>query len=142
MMNKELEKWFYNKFNSCYLMEDLEISGNFFMIYDEQFIRQRKLSRVLNEEVKMPTEIKGICLFHLNIKELHLWCNYYEIWSFFEDNYPYSYEDIQEFIKKLLKDNKMRSITGFDNFNSNFLVRSRSFNMKKILPTNVNKHEK
>ena len=40
-------------------MEDPETPGNFFMVYDEQFVRQRKLYRVLNEEFKILTEIKG-----------------------------------------------------------------------------------
>lgn len=102
MMNKELEKWFYNKFNSCYLMEDLEISGNFFMIYDEQFIRQRKLSRVLNEEVKMPTEIKGKVLFYQNFKNNFIECNYDEIWKKISNN---TYNDfmVQDIILSLLQ---------------------------------------
>ncbi len=56
-MNKEeLSKWFWNKFNSCYPVKHEDFTESIFMFYDEQFLRQRKLYRVLDEELIYPSK--------------------------------------------------------------------------------------
>jgi hypothetical protein len=112
-MNKEeISKWFWNKFNSCYPVVHSNHSKSIFMFYDEQFIRQKKLARVLGEELIYPKEIKGTYLFRLDYNYKIFWCNKLEIWSFFEKNYSSNYTDIQIFIRNLLEEHdKMQLLT-------------------------------
>ena len=104
MTKEELSKWFWNKYNSCYPVVHEKYPENIFMIYDEQFLRQKKLTRVLNEDLIYPTEVKGRCLFRQDYKNHNFWCDYNEIWSFFERNYSTNYTHIQTFIRSLLEE--------------------------------------
>jgi hypothetical protein len=101
---EELSKWFRNKFNSCYPVVHEKYPENIFMFYDEQFLRQKKLARVLNENIIYPKEVKGKCLFRQDYKNHNFWCDYDEIWSFFERNYSTNYTHIQTFIRSLLEE--------------------------------------
>lgn len=56
---------FWQKFDSCYVVYNQKIPKRFYLFYDEKFIRQKKLSRVLLQEVQYPTEIVGKCLFRM-----------------------------------------------------------------------------
>jgi len=104
-MNKEeLSKWFWNKFNSCYPVQHEDFTESIFMFYDEQFLRQKKLSRVLNENVIYPSDVKGICLFQKDYKNGWFICNYDEIWSFLYNNYSSEYSDVQSLITNLLEE--------------------------------------
>lgn len=103
MSKEELSKWFWDKFNSCYPIKHKDYPKSIFMIYDEQFLRQRKLARVLDEEIIYPT-VKGKCLFRQDYKNNVLWCNYDEIWLFFERNYSPNYIDIRSLITNLLEE--------------------------------------
>ena len=58
-----------------------------YMIYDINFIRAKKLANILNKDVEYPTEVKGVCLFRQDFKNEFLWCDYSEIWSFFQSKY-------------------------------------------------------
>ena len=102
MEREELKKWFRNKFNGCYKVKHSDYPKSIFYFYDEQFLRHKKLARLVGEEVVYPTEVKGICLFRQDLKTKRLWCKYAEIWSFFETNLSTNYVDIQSFIKELL----------------------------------------
>ena len=112
-MNKEeLSKWFWNKFNSCYPVVHKDYPKNIFMIYDEQFLRQKKLARVLNEDVIYPNKVTGKCLFCQDYKNNYFRCHYDEIWSFFKENYSRNYTDIQSLIKSLLEEHdKLQVLT-------------------------------
>jgi len=112
-MNKEeISKWFWNKYNSCYPVVHEDYPGNIFMFYNEQFSRQRKLARVLDEELSYPTEVKGKCLFRQDYKNGWFECNWFEIWSFLERNYSSNYTDIQTLIKSLLEEHdKLQALT-------------------------------
>ncbi|MCK9416677.1 hypothetical protein M0Q97_08480 [Candidatus Dojkabacteria bacterium] len=82
------------------------------MFYDEQFLRQKKLSRVLDEELIYPTEIKGKCLFELDYKNGDFWYDSDEIWSFLYNNYSHNYTHIQLLIQNLLKEqDKLSALT-------------------------------
>jgi len=106
-MNKEeLKKWFWNKFNGCYKVKHSNYDDVFYF-YDEQFIRQKKLSRIIGEELVYPNEVKGICLFEQDQKNGYLWCDRDEIWSFFENNFSTNYQEIQSFIKELLEEHSI-----------------------------------
>jgi len=112
MNREEISKWFWNKFNSCYPVVHENYPESIFMIYDEQFLRQRKLSRVLDEELIYPTEVKGKYLFHQDYKNGWFECSYDEIWSFFKRNYSSNYTDIQTLIKNLLVEHdKLQALT-------------------------------
>jgi len=67
MTKEELSKWFLNKFNSCYPVKHKDHPEIIFMFYDEQFLRQKKLSRVLDEELIYPStvKVKGKCLYSI-----------------------------------------------------------------------------
>jgi len=112
-MNKEeLSKWFWNKFNSCYPVVYEKYPDSIFMIYDEQFLRQRKLARVLDENIVYPSKVKGKSLFCLNYKNGWFDCIYDEIWSFLEHNYSSNYTDVQTFIKNMLEEHdKLQALT-------------------------------
>ncbi len=104
-MNKEeLKKWFWNKLNSCYKVKHCDYQNHTYYFYDEQFIRQKKLSRIVGEEIIYPSKVVGICLFDQELKNEYLYCNYKEIWSFFETNLSSNYQEIQSFIKELLEE--------------------------------------
>ncbi|MCK9417667.1 hypothetical protein M0Q97_13575, partial [Candidatus Dojkabacteria bacterium] len=62
-MDKKLKKWFFDKYNSCYPVIHEDYPNRIFMLYDEQFLRQKKLARILDEELVYPTDFKGKCLF-------------------------------------------------------------------------------
>jgi hypothetical protein len=63
---------FWQKFDSCYVVYNQKIPKRFYLFYDEKFIRQKKLSRVLLQEVQYPTEIVGKCLFRLDLNHNYL----------------------------------------------------------------------
>jgi hypothetical protein len=101
-MNKEeLSEWLLNKFNSCYPVKRAAYPDSIYWIYDEQFIRKLKLSKLNNKTVKLPINIKGILLFEQNKKDKVLFCDYDEIWKFFKDNY---YTDSYIILKNLITD--------------------------------------
>ena len=104
MTKEEISKWFWNKFNSCYTVVHKDYPKNIYKFYDENFLRQKKLARVLNKKFSYSSEVKGICLFELNYEIKHFCCNYDEIWSFLYDNYSPNYTDVQTFIQNLLKE--------------------------------------
>ncbi len=112
-MNKEeLKKWFWNKFNSCYKVKHSDYPESIYYFYDEQFIRQKKLSRIVGgQELEYPSEVKGICLFEQDSKNGCLYCKYNEIWSFFETNFSPNYSEIQSFIKNLLEEHDKLSVS-------------------------------
>ncbi len=112
MKKEELKKWFWNKFNSCYKVNHSDYPKSIFYFYDEQFLRQKKLARIIgNQELEYPSEVKGICLFEQDLKNERLWCKYDEIWSFFETNFSPNYGDIRSFIKELLEEHNKLSVT-------------------------------
>ena len=112
-MNKqEITKWFKNKFDNCYWVTNENYPDSIFMYYDEQFIRQKKLSRVLGEEIEYPEKPSGKLLFEQDYKNEYFWINYDEITSFFYSNYSNSWLDVREIISDRLKEaSKMKVLT-------------------------------
>ena len=109
---EELYKWFFNKFESCYVVEHEDNKGNFYMYYDEQFIRQKKMVRILDsdEEIVYPSKPSGKVLFEQDWKNENLWCDYDEIWSYLETNYSSNYDEIRELITWMLKEHEKLSV--------------------------------
>ena len=102
MTKEEIQIWFRNKFNSCYVVVHEDYPENIFMYYDPQFIRQKKLSRIVGEEIEYPSKLTGICLFGQDYKNGYLFMND-EITSFFYKNYSNNWSDIKELIQDMLK---------------------------------------
>ncbi len=135
MTKEELSKWFWNKFNSCYPVVHEDYSDNIFMIYDEQFFRQKKLARVLNEDLVYPKEVKGKILFRQDYKNERFWCDDIEIWSFFERNYSSNYPIVQSLIKNLLGEHdKLRSLTPLYPFCNAFPALGEHDKLRSLTP--------
>ena len=106
MTVKELYKWFWIMYNSCYLIEDKDYSNNFYMYYDEQFLRQQKMSHILDEDIKLPIIPIGKKLFYQNYK--NNWLDIDDsIWIVFEDNYSKDYQEVKKLIDIWLKEHKI-----------------------------------
>ena len=140
-MNKEeLSKWFWCKFNSCYPVLNNE---DIYMIYDKNFLRQMKLSRVLGTPLSYPEKVEGICLFQLDLKNQWFLCDYDEIWSFFWANYNIHVKkyfmnsqdntDIKLFIKSLLCEyDKLSTLTPLSNIVLSYV--REQLNLSTITP--------
>jgi len=104
MTKQEAISWFWNKFNLCYSVQHYEYKENIYMFYDEQFIRQKKLSKLSGKENKIPNKIKGVCLFELDLKNNFFWYDYNEIYLFLFYNYSCNSDIINSLIFEILKD--------------------------------------
>jgi len=112
MTNEELKDWFWNKFNSCYCVKHEDYPESLFMYYDKNFYRQKKLARVLEQEVIYPSKVDGVCLFEQDYENNYLWCDNKEIWSFFKENSNYNYQEIRDLIKGwLVEPSKLHVLT-------------------------------
>lgn len=108
-MNKdELVKWFYGNLFSCYPVKHIEYPNSILWIYDENFIRKSKISKLNNNKIIFPKNIKGDILFETNIEDDYLYCDYSKIWSYIAENYTNSsyndYTVIEYVIKDILND--------------------------------------
>jgi len=106
MTDNELKTWFLNKFNSCYYVKVEKYTDSIYMFYDENFTRQKKLARVLNQELIYPTKVDmgGVCLFYQDYKNNTLWCEYNQIWIYLKENSGYTDQKICDLIKCWLID--------------------------------------
>ena len=112
MTKEELKDWFWDKFNSCYLVKHNDYPNSVFMFYDTNFVRSKKLANILDKEVEYPKEPKGKCLFELDFKNKYLFCDYDNIWTFLELNYSINYQEIKKLIKYWLEEhNKLKVLT-------------------------------
>ncbi len=103
MQNKDLVEWFWNKFNSCYLVKHDDYPESIFMYYDPQYIRKLKLSNISGEKINK-TDITGTCLFDINWKNKKLYCDHIEIWDYLYYNYSHNYCSIRQFISDRLEE--------------------------------------
>ena len=106
-MNKDedcLIKWFWEKFNSCYLVKHEDYQESIFMFYDPQYIRKLKLANISGEKIKPKIDITGICLFEQDWKNMNFRCNYNEVWDYLGTNYSNKYSIVQSFIKNRLQE--------------------------------------
>ena len=117
MTKEEIQIWFRNKFNSCYGVVHDDYPESIFMYYDPQFIRQKKLSRIVGEEIEYPIKPTGICLFEQDYKNGYLFMNYDEITSFFYENYSNNWLEIKELISTMLKDDSKLQILTPNHYN-------------------------
>jgi hypothetical protein len=112
MTDEELKDWFWDKFNTCYYVKHDNYPESIFMYYDKNFARQKKLARVLEQEVIYPSKIEGVCLFEQDYKNGWFNCNDSYIWSFFEQNSNYNDIEIRDLIKCwLVEPSKLNVLT-------------------------------
>ena len=112
MSKEELNIWFRNKFNNCYPVMHDDYPESIFMHYDPQFIRQKKMARILGEPIEYPEKVTGICLFEQDYKNGYLNMDYDKITSFFQDNYSPKWFEIKELIHGWMKeDTKLKVLT-------------------------------
>ena len=91
-----MEKWFITLLTDCYVEKyDDDIS---ILYYDKNYIREKKLCRVLGQEISTPKS--GVMMFELDYKRKWLNCNK-SIWDHIskEIHYP----SIQDFIIRCLQ---------------------------------------
>ena len=99
----ELENWFFDKFNSCYPIILKNEEDCIYMIYNENYIRAKKLANILNKDVEYPSEVNGVCLFQQDYQLRYLWCDSELIWDFFEKHYNVEYREIRSLIERYLE---------------------------------------
>ena len=112
---EELREWFWNRFNSCYRIEDHNIKGNYILYYNKRYARKKKIQSLLGSSIKeiYPKEMlsDSIWVFNFDYKNGLLWCSYDEIWSFFKENYSSNHIEIKQLIETILKeDNRFSSL--------------------------------
>ena len=109
-----LEEFLIDKWNSCVWMIHDDNPENIIMVYDKQFIRQKKLNSLFDEEDKLifnKTDDSKI-LFYQDYKNGYLRCDYEEIWSVLSNKYGLKYDDIKSLIKDvLLEGDKLKQLT-------------------------------
>ena len=112
MNSEELKIWFWNLYNSCYVVKHDDYTKVDFLYYDVNFVRTKKLSEVLNIDVVYPEKLVGKCLFKLDYQYKYFWINYAEIWSVFETELLYNYSEIRIMINFWLEEyDKLKVLT-------------------------------
>ena len=106
-INKKEIEWFWEKFNSCYLVKHDDYPESIFMFYDPQFIRKLKLANISGEKINK-TDITGFCLFQQDWKNKIFYYN--EIWGYLYSNYSIKYDEIQQFISDRLEEYSKLSV--------------------------------
>jgi len=139
MQKDELVKWFYEKLFSCYPVKHIDYPNSTYWVYDEEFIRKIKISKLNNKSIKFPRNIKGNILFEINNNDNYLYCDYSKIWSYISDNYTNTNNDIfndytvvEYVIKEVLNDCLKMSTY---NISSKFLMLlDKSSKLKTCIP--------
>ena len=113
---EELKEWFLNRFNSCYLIEDPYIKGDYRLYYNKVYARKKKIQTLLEndmEEISPKEKLsESKLLFEIDYKKGYLWCSYDVIWSFFRKNYSSNDLEIRDLIKGILEsDTELGSLT-------------------------------
>ena len=109
MKNRELIEWFWDKFNSCYLVKHNDYPQSIFMYYDPQFIRKLKLANISGEEINK-TDITGVCIFEQDWRNEKFYYDRNKIYSYLRSNYSDEYDEIQQFISDRLKEHSKMSV--------------------------------
>ena len=105
----ELIVWFWEKFNSCYLVKHDDYPESVFMFYDPQYIRKLKLANISGEKINK-TDITGVCLFEQDWKNKKFYCDISEIWLNLYDNYYTNTIEIKQFISDRLEEHSKLSV--------------------------------
>lgn len=105
MKESELKNFFFEKLLNCYsIVYDMYPDANVVYYYDEKFARKCKLSKINKTEIFQPIEKNYRCLFDQDLESEILFCDYDEIWTYFQKNYIYDHYKIKNLIEKWLND--------------------------------------
>ena len=96
MTEEQLKIWFWDKFNSCFLVKHDNIPHWINVIYNYNYGRYKKLGNILNKEILKPSEYDGEYSFVINTK----------------NNYVYIYHSC--FITKYLNKNNNTGISNVE----------------------------
>ncbi len=98
------EKEFFDLINNCIRFTSDEYTNIIFYYYDTKLIRQKKLSKIENVEIKLDlTNIDNDkILFEQDTKNKYFWVDYREIWSKFETKYQHNTLSAKEIIEVML----------------------------------------
>ena len=135
----EIINWFWEKFNSCYLVKHDDYPESVFMFYDPQYIRKLKLANISGEKINK-TEISGVCLFEQDWKYKIFYCNHDEILNYLYSNYSNTRDEIQQFISDGLKEHPKMSVLTPILANLRNLVGLEHSKMSVITPTCLSLH--
>lgn len=72
----DIKTWFIEKINSCYTVKTIELNDSILLYYDENFIRNKKISNIVGVNYKYPTKPRGECLFEINFKKKYFYYSY------------------------------------------------------------------
>jgi len=113
MMNiDELKIWFWNLYNSCYVVKHDDYPKVDFLYYDVNFARTIKMSQILKKDIVYVNKPVGKCLFCCDWKFKKLWIDYAEIWTVFEKELSYNYHEIEILISTFLMEyDKLKVLT-------------------------------
>lgn len=102
MSEKEITDWVLNKLNCCYKVTHPHYPHRIFWIYDEQYIRRKKLCKIENTEISIPNHINGICLFVQDTLDFDFYCNSVFFWSFIEKKFSQSFVVVKFLMSDIL----------------------------------------
>ena len=121
MSENILINWFEEKINNCYHI--IKDDGDIIWVYDKNYIRKKKLAEIIGKKLSLPTTYKNEnILFYQDQVNKFFECDYEHIWLFLmknckncqSKNSSDSYDDVQNFIKKILNENnKLKEFTPF-----------------------------
>ena len=130
----KLKTWFWDKFNSCYLVKHEDYPESIFMYYDPQYVRKMKLAKISGEEI-YKNNITGLCLFEQDWKNKWFYCNFVEIWDYLYDNYSKNYTDAEQFITDRLEEHtKMSVLTPVTDFFDKYKALEEHTKMSVLTP--------
>ena len=112
-MNKEeLKIWFWNLYNSCYVVKYDKYPNIDFLYYDENFVRTIKISQILERDIIYSSVVVGKCLFEVEYESKCLRIDYNKIWYVLESKLSYNYQEVKSLINVWLKEHdKLNKLT-------------------------------
>lgn len=128
MTESDVCKWFSDKLSSCYPVKFKDYS-NIFWFYDKKIARKAKLKKLDKNIFNLPNDVNGSCLFEIDLINNILWCDYTEIWSYFQKNYNDDFYNIQSVLEDILIKN---NIYNFRIYTKVLKVIEHSYNINNL----------
>jgi len=119
LTKEDAKQWFINKYNLCYFVkhDDYDITDKYYMFYNEKYIRRKKISSLIDNEVITPIIKDSVCLFEVDFKHKYFYYDYYDIYVYLKSNYSPNLQDIRVLITEVLSDDiNLKTLTshGYD----------------------------
>lgn len=101
MTESEVCKMFFDKLYNCYPVK-MKNSCSIFWFYDKKIARKAKLKKLDKNVFNLPDVLNGSCLFEIDLINNILWCDYSQIWEYFQKNYNNDFYNIQSVLEDFL----------------------------------------